>query len=41
MKRDDRDEERAKRREEIEKDRIDADKSMAVAMTLLAERLKP
>lgn len=38
-KRDERDVEREKRREELEKDRIKADTSMAVAMTLLAERL--
>lgn len=39
-KRDERDAEREVRREDIEKERIEADKSMAVAMTLLAERLK-
>jgi hypothetical protein len=40
-KRDEREAAREIRREAIEKDRIEADKSMAVAMTLLAERLKP
>lgn len=39
-KRDDRDTAREIRREKIEEDRIEADKAMAVAMTLLAERLK-
>lgn len=40
-KRDERDAEREIRREAIDKDRTAADKSLAIAMTLLAERLRP
>lgn len=38
-KRDKRDDKREERREVMEKDRIDADKALAVSMTLLAERV--
>lgn len=39
-KRDERDDARELRRESIEKDRIEADKALAISMTLLAERIK-
>lgn len=39
-KRDERENEREIRRELLEKERIDADKALAVSMTLLTERIK-
>lgn len=38
--RDKRDSEREKRRDQIEKDRIEADKALAVSMTILSERIR-
>lgn len=38
--RDDRDNAREKRRDQIEKDRIEADKALAVSMTILSERIR-